>query len=88
MISEKFHHILFFCLVHFTCFAVCTVNKFVILSDREAYSIACLGVADADWKALAHTALEHVDLTVANKAFARIKDLKYLELVKDFQVNL
>lgn len=53
---------------------------------REAYTIACLGVADGDWKALAHTALENLDLVIANKAFARIKDLKYLELVNDFQV--
>ncbi|XP_054274065.1 intraflagellar transport protein 122 homolog [Macrosteles quadrilineatus] len=52
---------------------------------REAYSIACMGVADGDWKALAHSALEHLDLSVASKAFARIRDLRYLELINDFQ---
>uniref|UniRef100_A0A1B6JCB8 Intraflagellar transport protein 122 homolog n=2 Tax=Proconiini TaxID=565685 RepID=A0A1B6JCB8_9HEMI len=52
---------------------------------RDAYAVACLGVADEDWKALAHSALENLDLNVATKAFARIKDLKYLELINDFQ---
>lgn len=58
----------------------------LLLSSREAYATACLGVADGDWKALAHSALESLDLETARKAFTRIKDLKYLELISDFQV--
>jgi intraflagellar transport protein 122 len=54
---------------------------------REAYKIACLGVTDGDWKALAHAALESLDFQVAQQAFIRIKDLKYLELINEFQVR-
>ncbi|XP_067012221.1 intraflagellar transport protein 122 homolog [Anabrus simplex] len=52
---------------------------------QEAYKVACLGVTDGDWEALAHAALEGLDFEVARKAFIRIKDLKYLELIQDFQ---
>jgi intraflagellar transport protein 122 len=54
---------------------------------REAYKIACLGVTDGDWEALAHAALESLDFKVARQAFMRIKDLKYLELINEFQVR-
>jgi intraflagellar transport protein 122 len=54
---------------------------------REAYKIACLGVTDGDWEALAHAALESLDFQVARQAFIRIKDLKYLELISELQVR-
>jgi hypothetical protein len=54
---------------------------------REAYRIACLGVTDGDWEALAHAALESLDLQVARQAFVRTKDLKYLELINELQVR-
>jgi intraflagellar transport protein 122 len=57
------------------------------ISFREAYKIACLGVTDGDWEALAHAALESLDFQVARQAFIRIKDLKYLQLISDFQVR-
>jgi intraflagellar transport protein 122 len=57
------------------------------ISFREAYKIACLGVTDGDWEALAHAALESLDFQVARQAFIRIKDLKYLELISEFQVR-
>lgn len=53
----------------------------------EAYLIACLGVTDNDWKSLAHSALEALDLDNAKKAFKRIKDVKYLDLIADIEVN-
>lgn len=52
---------------------------------REAYKIACLGVTEGDWEALAHAALGSLDFQVARQAFIRIKDLKYLELISEFQ---
>nr|CAD7413784.1 unnamed protein product [Timema poppensis] len=52
---------------------------------NEAYRVACLGVTDGDWGSLAHAALDGLELEVAKKAFIRIKDLKYLELITDFQ---
>ncbi|XP_069499548.1 intraflagellar transport protein 122 homolog isoform X1 [Ambystoma mexicanum] len=48
---------------------------------REAYQIACLGVTDTDWKELAMEALEGLDFETAKKAFTRVRDLRYLELV-------
>ena len=56
--------------------------------SSEAYSIASLGVTDGDWKALAHAALESLDLDISRKAFIRIKDLKHLELINEFQVRI
>jgi hypothetical protein len=54
---------------------------------RDAYKVACLGVTDGDWEALAHAALEGLDFQVARQAFIRIKDLKYLDLISEFQVS-
>ncbi|XP_076048143.1 intraflagellar transport protein Oseg1 [Oratosquilla oratoria] len=48
---------------------------------KEAYRIACLGVTDGDWEALAKSALEDQDFGIAKKAFTRVRDLKYLELI-------
>jgi hypothetical protein len=53
----------------------------------DAYKVACLGVTDGDWEALAHAALEGLDFRVARQAFIRIKDLKYLHLINEFQVR-
>ncbi|XP_059169667.1 intraflagellar transport protein 122 homolog [Physella acuta] len=48
---------------------------------KEAYKVACLGVTDGDWEALAHDALEGLDFDTSKKAFIRIRDLRYLELI-------
>ncbi|KAL1117127.1 hypothetical protein AAG570_004455 [Ranatra chinensis] len=52
---------------------------------REGYHVACLGVTDSDWKALAHAALEYLDLDIAKKAFIRVRDLKHIELIAELQ---
>ncbi|BES91638.1 Intraflagellar transport 122 homolog (Chlamydomonas) [Nesidiocoris tenuis] len=52
---------------------------------REAYEIACLGVTDSDWKSLAHSALDSLNFEIARKAFSRIKEFTYLELIFDIQ---
>ncbi|KAL0279839.1 UNVERIFIED_CONTAM: hypothetical protein PYX00_001315 [Menopon gallinae] len=52
---------------------------------NEAYQIASLGVPDEDWEDLAHAALDNLDFEVARKAFIRIKNLKYLDLIHEFQ---
>lgn len=51
----------------------------------EAYNVACLGVTDSDWESLAHAALDGLDLNIAKKSFIRLKDLKYLELVRNLE---
>ncbi|XP_050414597.2 intraflagellar transport protein 122 homolog [Patella vulgata] len=52
---------------------------------KDAYKIACLGVTDGDWEVLAHEALEGSDFTIAKKAFIKIKDLRYLELIHNIE---
>ena len=57
------------------------------LNYRDAYRVACLGVTDGDWEMLAHEALEGLDFDTAKKAFIRIRDLRYLELIHNIEVN-
>ncbi|CAL8325259.1 unnamed protein product [Merluccius merluccius] len=52
---------------------------------KEAYQIACLGVTDNDWRDLATEALEGRDFDTAKKAFIRIRDLRYLELINSIE---
>ncbi|XP_073431059.1 intraflagellar transport protein 122 homolog isoform X1 [Dendrobates tinctorius] len=52
---------------------------------REAYQIACLGVTDLDWRELAMEALEGLDFETSKKAFIRIRDLRYLELINSIE---
>ncbi|XP_052282617.1 intraflagellar transport protein 122 homolog isoform X3 [Dreissena polymorpha] len=52
---------------------------------KDAYKVACLGVTDGDWEALAHEALEGLDFDTAKKAFIRIRDLRYLELIHNIE---
>ena len=59
--------------------------KFFVLF-RDAYQVACLGVPDEDWEELAHAALDNLDFEIAKLAFIRIKNLKYLDLIYEFQV--
>jgi len=58
------------------------------LCFRDAYRVACLGVTDGDWEALAHEALEGLDFDTAKKAFIRIRDLRYLELIHNIEVSV
>ncbi|XP_054035805.1 intraflagellar transport protein 122 homolog [Dryobates pubescens] len=51
----------------------------------EAYQIACLGVTDADWRELAMEALEGLEFETAKKAFTRVRDLRYLELISSIE---
>ncbi|XP_066554280.1 intraflagellar transport protein 122 homolog [Amia ocellicauda] len=52
---------------------------------KEAYQIACLGVTDSDWRDLATEALEGLDFETAKKAFIRVRDLRYLELINSIE---
>lgn len=54
---------------------------------KEAFKIACLGVTDSDWRDLATDALEGLDFDTAKKAFIRIRDLRYLELISRIEVR-
>ncbi|NWW94244.1 IF122 protein, partial [Rhynochetos jubatus] len=52
---------------------------------KEAYQIACLGVTDTDWRELAMEALEGLEIETAKKAFTRVRDLRYLELISSIE---
>ena len=41
-----------------------------------------MGVTEADWSQLAHESLNALELEIANQAFQRIQDYKYLELME------
>eukprot|EP00051_Salpingoeca_urceolata_P027998 m.484376 g.484376 ORF g.484376 m.484376 type:complete len:1206 (+) comp23337_c0_seq1:143-3760(+) len=59
-------------------------SMFQYLRDKQfakAYEVACLGVTEADWRALALEALEGLQLDVAKKSFIRVRDLNYLDLI-------
>ena len=58
------------------------------VSYRDAYRVACLGVTQKDWSALAHEALEGLDFDTAKKAFIRVRDLRYLELIHSIEVRI
>ena len=52
---------------------------------KMAYTIACLGVTEGDWDYLGRQALEALDLSIAKKAFIRLKDLRHLEFINDLE---
>ncbi|KAG1660681.1 Intraflagellar transport protein 122 [Nymphon striatum] len=51
----------------------------------KAYVVACLGVTESDWEALAHQALEEVNFDVAKKAFQRTRNIVYLQLINSIE---
>ncbi|KAJ8046678.1 hypothetical protein HOLleu_05441 [Holothuria leucospilota] len=52
---------------------------------KDAYRVACLGVTEKDWNALAHEALQGLDFDISKKAFVRVRDLRYLELIHSIE---
>lgn len=66
---------------------ICIQSVLILSLYRDAYKVACLGVTDGDWEVLAHEALEGLDFDTAKKAFIRIKDLRYLELIHSIEVS-
>lgn len=46
-----------------------------------AYKIASLGVTEADWKLLAMRSLRANQISIAKRAFSRLKDIKFLGLI-------
>lgn len=52
---------------------------------KNAYQIACLGVTQNDWRTLALEALEGMNFEIAKKAFIRVRDFMYLELIHNIE---
>ena len=55
---------------------------------KGAYSIACLGATESDWRTLAMRSLRSSYLDVAKKSFARLKDSKFLNLIESIEKSL
>ena len=53
---------------------------------QRAYQVACLGVTDSDWRELAMQALQYLQFEIARKAFIRIRDVRYIELLNRIEV--
>ncbi|XP_014477546.1 PREDICTED: intraflagellar transport protein 122 homolog [Dinoponera quadriceps] len=54
----------------------------------HSYDIACLGVAESDWLALGTACLDNLELNIAYSAFARVKKLRYIEIVSEVEEKL
>ncbi|EQC37613.1 hypothetical protein SDRG_05207 [Saprolegnia diclina VS20] len=52
-----------------------------------AYSVACLGVTESDWRFLAWEALKHMNFEIARKGFVRVRDIRYIELVNNLEAT-
>ncbi|KNC48011.1 Ift122 protein [Thecamonas trahens ATCC 50062] len=62
------------------------LHQYLSVKDfGNAYAVACLGVTEADWSRLAHDALINLELGIARKAFTRIRELRYIELVDSIE---
>ncbi|KAJ0399949.1 hypothetical protein ATCC90586_002140 [Pythium insidiosum] len=53
----------------------------------KAYHVSCLGVTEADWRLLAWEALKAMDFAIARKAFIRVRDVRYIELVNTLEAR-
>mmetsp|Transcript_50765 Transcript_50765/g.127362 ORF Transcript_50765/g.127362 Transcript_50765/m.127362 type:complete len:814 (-) Transcript_50765:217-2658(-) len=54
---------------------------------HTAYRVACLGVTESDWRALAINCLSSFQFDLARKAFIRIRDVRYLDLLTRLQAS-
>lgn len=59
-----------------------SLYRYIEKKDFEtAYKVACLGVTEADWRLLALDALQSLRFDIARKAFIRIRDMRYIDLL-------
>ncbi|RNF17244.1 intraflagellar transport 122-like protein [Trypanosoma conorhini] len=53
----------------------------------SAYRIACLGVTEGDWKMLGMHAMTQLRLDIARRAFIRIHEVKFVELLNRLELE-
>jgi intraflagellar transport protein 122 len=53
---------------------------------ENAYEVACLGVTENDWEALAFGALEALNLKIAKMAFIKTRNLAWLEFIEEIEL--
>ncbi|KAL2613280.1 hypothetical protein R1flu_024972 [Riccia fluitans] len=52
---------------------------------EDAYRVACLGVTELDWRMLATNAMKGQAWEIARAGFARIRDVRFLDLIHKLQ---
>lgn len=52
-----------------------------------AYTVACLGVTESDWRLLALSALRALNFDIARRGFIRIRDMNYINLVTKLETS-
>eukprot|EP01029_Cantina_marsupialis_P016814 TRINITY_DN3769_c0_g7_i4.p1 TRINITY_DN3769_c0_g7~~TRINITY_DN3769_c0_g7_i4.p1 ORF type:complete len:1210 (+),score=352.21 TRINITY_DN3769_c0_g7_i4:102-3731(+) len=63
-----------------------SLHRYIEDKDWEmAHKVACLGVTQADWRSLAKASLKAGVLDIARKAFIRVKDIKFIELINQLE---
>lgn len=59
-----------------------SLYRYIEKKDFEtAYKVACLGVTEADWRLLALDALRSLRFDIARRAFIRVRDMRYIDLL-------
>ncbi|KAF8288920.1 putative intraflagellar transport protein 122 [Trypanosoma cruzi] len=62
--------------------------RYVEKKDLDsAYRIACLGVTEGDWKMLGMHAMTQLRLDIARKAFIRIREVRFVELLNRLELE-
>ncbi|KAA0153703.1 hypothetical protein FNF29_03091 [Cafeteria roenbergensis] len=66
-----------------------SMQRFVDRSELDrAYDMAALGVTEQDWRALGGAALRGLRFDIAQRAFTRVRDTRYLELVSRMRAQV
>lgn len=64
-----------------------TLYRYLDKKDFDgAYRVACLGVTDADWRALGQASLAALRLDIARRAFIRVRDMRYIDLISSMEL--
>jgi intraflagellar transport protein 122 len=62
--------------------------RYLEQKDHEkAYQVACLGVTEHDWRALAIDCIQAKKYKIAKRAFIRNKDVRFLDLLQKIEVD-
>ncbi|CAM9369469.1 unnamed protein product [Ectocarpus fasciculatus] len=65
-----------------------TVYRHIEARDfQKAHDVACLGVTQRDWRLLGMSALQAMEFEVSRKAFIRLRDLRFVDILSDIELR-